>query len=143
MCIIFSCLSVSVVLFIVSRISLIAWMKPSDGRESLGSPSSNYQFTLSNCFFLMLGAVLQRGEDICDKFVFFFSKEEFFFRIGKISCTVEELWPVINSQVPYPIQKQWSISLASCTIEKQTMRRNFGEYFLPCKFLIMEILLFL
>ena len=26
-----------------------------------------YQFTLSNCFFLMLGAVLQRGEDICDK----------------------------------------------------------------------------
>ena len=74
MCIVFSYLSVSVVLFIVSRISLVAWMPPSEIEEAehavgVAGGGGEYQFTLSNCFFLMLGAVLQRGEDICDKLV--------------------------------------------------------------------------
>ena len=63
MCIILSYVSVSVVYFVVSRISLIAWMKAELREEK----EENFKYTLSNCFFLTLGAVLQRGEDMCTK----------------------------------------------------------------------------
>ena len=63
MCIILSYISVSVVYFVVSRISLRAWMRP----EDRANQDEDFKYTLSNCFFLTLGAVLQRGEDMCTK----------------------------------------------------------------------------
>ena len=63
MCIILSYISVSVVYFVVSRISLRAWLRP----EERANQDEDFKYTLSNCFFLTLGAVLQRGEDMCTK----------------------------------------------------------------------------
>lgn len=64
MCIIFTYVGVSVVLFLVSRFSPHEWRY----EENIMGPSASNDFSLHNSLWFSLGAFMQQGCDICPRY---------------------------------------------------------------------------